>query len=200
MSQQHEVLRTAVCSRNMALHFDPASILQESNVERFDHHLHQSAEQLAVLDAVDVARALIELFLRLSVTGSYDHWLDRLIFAWNETASWPAEYPTEHRSADSLNDHRENSINAYWGESRDFAVPESMRTWDERGLSACLNIDFGEDKDGGVPWCCWRCLAAFVCLASVRDDSNLSSSALMLLRDLDLPIAVDSYPAGVLPK
>lgn len=125
----------------MVLDFEPANILEEPSLQAVESATFSYAEQLAVLGAIDAARDLTALSYQHSTTGDYSHLSARLAFAWNETGQWPAGMPETQRSLEHLDSLRD-SYNKLWGGIYERnVVPQSMRTWDENGLDACLRFE-----------------------------------------------------------
>lgn len=133
----------------MVLEFDPDAILHETDIQSVEAATLRYAQELAVLGAIEAARALIELRYRRGTSDGDNHLLDRLAFAWHETGLWPEGTPDEIKSHSTI-DRLRSSYNGSWG-TMDFGVPENLRTWDEKCLDACLDFTCGVDPQKTIP-------------------------------------------------
>ena len=133
----------------MVLEFDPEAILHETDIVSVEASILRYAQELAVLGAMEPARALIALFYQRGTSDGDNHLLHRLAFAWHEIGLWPEGTPDELKSH-SIIDRLRSSYDTCWG-TVDFGVPENLRTWDEKCLDACLDFTCGVDPQKTIP-------------------------------------------------
>lgn len=127
----------------MVLDIDRDSIVNSVDTEHVESLLLQYALQLAIFGAIDVARALMELFHLTSITAISKQPQGDLAFAWNEVGLWPQGSLEQFQSQEHFEDLRELFQVDFWGRQGSSDVPEELRTYDENGLAACLDFKVG---------------------------------------------------------
>ncbi|KAI9707991.1 MAG: hypothetical protein M1820_004410 [Bogoriella megaspora] len=118
----------------MVLDNKPESILRNTNLVSVEHELSGCATQLALLGEVELARELASTLLTVGPLGGRDVLNKSLNFAWKESGEWPDGIPEDEKSEQSLSE-LESRYEANWAVG---VNDESLRTFDEKGLEACL--------------------------------------------------------------
>ncbi|KAI9656887.1 MAG: hypothetical protein M1821_003526 [Bathelium mastoideum] len=118
----------------MVLDKKTENILENPDLGSIEHELSHCATQLALLGEVDLARELASELLIAGPVGGRRILNKQLNFAWAETGLWPEGIPEEEKSEQSLSELSQ-IYEGNWGVG---VQDESLRTYDEKGLQACL--------------------------------------------------------------
>ncbi|KAK5171241.1 uncharacterized protein LTR77_004385 [Saxophila tyrrhenica] len=112
------------------------NIVYETELDTVKRQLVEDAKQLAVLGEVDAARDLISLLFTKSPSSTRGT-VPPLVWAWKETAQWPNKCSPPSNLETTYEKLRKEWEEDYWGTGW-VAVSSDDRTFDERGLQACL--------------------------------------------------------------
>ena len=131
----------------MVLDNTPESVLQNTSLSTVEYELSQCATQLALLGEIDSARELGSILLTAGPVRGRRVFNPQLDFAWKETGQWPEGIPENEKTEQALSELG-NVYEGNWGVG---VQDESLRTFDEKGLKACLQED-DQYADASTGW------------------------------------------------
>lgn len=132
----------------MVLDIKPESILQNSNLSTVEYELSQCATQLALLGEIDSARELGSVLLKAGPVSGRRVFNSQLNFAWKETGQWPEGIAEDEKTEQAL-DELSKWYEGNWCVG---VKDEGLRTFDEKGLKACMQEDdqYADASTGGA--------------------------------------------------